>query len=165
MAEKCIRVHLRNVMIETPKLIMDRISTHSIYGFVFSIKKFLDSYWDKLEICLTHKVECMNIYQIVKSWVLVDYVPHFLSSSLSPTSHHPYVSSKIRYISNIYFFPVIRQWPIRTHVLFCYFWCAVLIVVRIFHGNMIPFSARLWYRSFELRWGWAMCVLSSSCMD
>ena len=108
MAEKCIRVHLGNVMNDTPNIIMEKINTHSIYGFVFSIKRYyLDSYWDKLfiEICPTHKVEYMNmnIYQIVKSWVLVDYVPHFLSSSSSP-SPHQYVSIKVRYMSNIFLF-------------------------------------------------------------
>ena len=149
---------------------MEKINTHSIYGFVFSIKRYyLDSYWDKLfiKICPTHKVEYMNmnIYQIVKSWVLVDYVPHFLSSSSSP-SPHQYVSIKVRYMSNIFLFPpVIRQWPSRTHVLFLLFFCVCSIdqiVVRIFHGNMIRFSAWLWYRSSELGWRWAISI-SASC--
>ena len=38
MAELCIRVHLGNVMNDTPNIIMKKINTHSIYGFVFSIK-------------------------------------------------------------------------------------------------------------------------------
>ena len=44
MAEKCIRVHLGNIINETRNIIMDEISTHSIYGFVFCIKiYYLDS--------------------------------------------------------------------------------------------------------------------------
>ena len=51
MAEKCIRVHLGNVMNDTPDIIMEKINTHCIYGFVFIIKRYyLDSYWDKLFI-------------------------------------------------------------------------------------------------------------------
>ena len=168
MAEKCIRVHLGNVMNNTLNIIMDKINTHSIYGFVFSIKiYYLDSYWDKLfiEICPPHKVEYMNIYQIVKSWVLVDFVPHFLSSSLSSPSPHQYDSIKLE-TCPIFFFsfsPVIRQWPSRTHVLFCYFFvCSIDQIVRIFHGNMIRVSAWLWYRSSKLRWGWAISI-SASC--
>ena len=153
MAEKCIRVHLGNVMNDTPDIIMEKINTHSIYGFVFSIKRYyLDSYWDKLfiEICPTHKVEYMNmnIYQIVKS---------------SP-SPHQYVSIKVRYMSNIFFPPVIRQLPCRTRVLFLLFFLYSIdqIVVTIFHGNMIRFSAWLWYRSSELGWRWAISI-SASC--
>ena len=127
MSEKCIRVHFGNVMNDTPNIITEKINTHSVYGFVFSIKRYyLDSYWDKLfiEIYPTHKAEYMNmnIYQIVKSWVLVDYVPHFLSSSLSSPSPHQYVSIKVRYMSNIFLFPpLIRQWPSRIHILFLLF--------------------------------------------
>ena len=45
MAEKCIRIHLGKVINETPNVIMEKIKTHSIYGFVFYIKRcYLDSY-------------------------------------------------------------------------------------------------------------------------
>ena len=45
MAEKCIRIHLGKVINETPNVIMEKINTHSIYGFVFYIKRcYLDSY-------------------------------------------------------------------------------------------------------------------------
>ena len=47
MAEKCIRIHLGKIINETPNVIMEKINTHSIYGFVFYIKRcYLDSYWD-----------------------------------------------------------------------------------------------------------------------
>ena len=47
MAEKCIRIHLGKVIHETPNVIMEKINTHSIHGFVSYIKRcYLDSYWD-----------------------------------------------------------------------------------------------------------------------
>ena len=63
MAEKCTRAHLRNIMNETPNIIRDKINTHSIYGFVFSRRRYYwDSNWDKLfiEMCPTYKVAYMN---------------------------------------------------------------------------------------------------------
>ena len=142
MAEKCIRVYLGNVMNNTPNIIMTKINTHSIYGCVFSLKiYYLDSYWDKLfiEICPTHKVEYMNmnIYQIVKSWVLVDYPPHFCHHHYR---HHHLINmfqSKLD-TCPIFLSPpnppppppkkkkkIICQWPSWTHVLFLLFFCAV----------------------------------------
>ena len=59
MAEKCIRIHLGNVINEKPNVIMEKIDTHSIYGFVFYIKRcYLDSYWDNdniVKIYAPHK--------------------------------------------------------------------------------------------------------------
>ena len=59
MAEKCIRIHLGKVINETPNVIMEKINTHSIYGFVFYIKRcYLDSYWDNdniVKIYVPHK--------------------------------------------------------------------------------------------------------------
>ena len=59
MAEICIRIHLGKVINETPNVIMEKINTHSIYGFVFYIKMcYLDSYWDNdniIKIYAPHK--------------------------------------------------------------------------------------------------------------
>ena len=47
-----------------------------------------------------------------------------------------------------------------------FFICSInQIVDRIFHGNMIRFPAWLWYRSSELRWGWATPIIVQSFYD
>ena len=53
VAEKGIRIHLGKVINETPSVIMvmEKINTHNIYGFVLYIKRcYLDSYWDNANI-------------------------------------------------------------------------------------------------------------------
>ena len=109
MAEKCIRIHLGKVINETPNVIMEKINTHSIYGFVFYIKRYyLESYWDNdniVKIYVPHiTFEYINFR--VKSWELNDYVPlsppsssssSSLSSSLSsPPDHH--ISVKLEHV-------------------------------------------------------------------
>ena len=45
MAEKCMRHHLANIINETPRIIMEKINSHSINGFIFFTKHcYLERY-------------------------------------------------------------------------------------------------------------------------
>ena len=45
MAEKCMRHHLANIINETPRIIMEKINSHSINGFMFFTKRcYLERY-------------------------------------------------------------------------------------------------------------------------